>query len=335
MALSVNIQNEENSFVVQAVIKSDNIIDLRSKMQTDAFRIDIADKLYALSNADSVKNDLEELKSPDITDERRAELNAEITEYESDIGTPIITIDKSNFQRYLNYDNESLIANGVQLQVYDDTMIIRFAPIQHAIPFKDDYVSLNILFCVVGFDFDELEITNRKSFDVCLLPRLITGNVEKEIPSEADPILPNSANRADYQFNGPENVNNLYVNNGENAVPAQKVPLYVVKTSAFTTDEISLITNETIDFEWNTLESTLIDDSTNTYIDLPFTVNGASAVDVISAVEPTTAMIINDPSIQSTYNTLTGVKIYEIIQKIETSGTETYLKDKVKLSVNV
>ena len=339
MALSISIEHEENSFVVCATIKSDNIINLLDKMQTDAFRIDIADKFFALANAESIKTMLDEIELPSTTEERRAELNESIAELETKIGTPIISIDKSNYSKYYNADDDSLLENGVQLQVLGNRMKMRFAPIQN-MPFGEETVSLTILFCVIGFDFDEFEKTNRKAFDVCLLPKLVTGAVEKADPSEEDPVLPNDVVRPDFIFN-PEDSNkdkyenNLYVNNGENAASTQLTPLHIVRTSAFTTEEISEIAGLVNDFEWDSLQSTLVNDSENTFINLPFTVNGEEDVENITPVESITAKIIDKDSITSPNNTLTGVKVYEIIQKIETSGSEAYIKDKVKLSLNV
>jgi hypothetical protein len=241
--------------------------------------------------------------------------------------------------RYYNSDDASLIENGVQLQVIDNKMIMRFAPIQN-MPIGEETVSLTVLFCVIGFDFDEFEKTNRKAFDVCLLPKLVTGAVEKETPTDPDPVLPDDVVRPDFIFN-PEDTNkdkyenNLYVNNGERAASTQKTPLHVVRSSAFTTDEITEIAGLTADFEWTSLQSILVNESGNTFIDLPFTVNGVSAIENITAVDPITAKIIDDDSITSTNNTLTGVKVYEIVQQISASGGEAYIKDKVKLSLNV
>ena len=330
MALTVNTQNEENSLVVRAIITSDNNINFYDKMQTDAFRIDIADKFYALTVGNIIKEKLELVENPDLTPEEREEANNDIAEYETRIGTPVITIDKNNFIRYYNSDDESLLENGVQIIADENSMVIRFVPLQN-IPFFGESIDLCVLHCVVGFDFDAFEITDRKAFDVCLMPRLITGNIEKEDPTDPDPILPADAERPDYPFNGPEDNNNLYVNNGENTI-CDKTPLEIVKTSAYTTEYISNITGN--DFIWSSLESALVDETAGTFINLPFTVNGESDVENIDPVESITAKIINNDSITGQNNTLSGVKVYEIIQNIKTTGTEEYLKDKIRISVD-
>jgi translation initiation factor 6 (eIF-6) len=94
--LTVDIQNEPNSFVVDAIIKSDtNGINFYEKLQTDDFRIDIADKLFALVNADIIKNDLAALEDPNLSEEERLSINNGIADMETRIGTPIISIDKN------------------------------------------------------------------------------------------------------------------------------------------------------------------------------------------------------------------------------------------------
>ena len=116
------------------------------------------------------------------------------------------------------------------------------------------------------------------------------------------------------------------------AVEDQKVPVEIIKTSAYTTEYISGMTG--FDFAWTTLESSLVDDDAKTSKELPFTVDGESDIENIQQATTTTAKIINDDSITSPNNTLTGVKMYEITQWIETTGNETYLKDKVKIAVD-
>lgn len=331
MALSVSIENEKDSFVVDAIITSDNL-DLESKLNTDAFRIDVADRLYALANGNIIKERLEEAENPDLSPSEREQINEEIAGYETRIGTPIITIDKNNYSMYLNTDDESLLENGVQLILESANVLrIRFAPIQN-FPFLGDTIDLSVLLCVVGFDFDEFEVTNRKAFDVCLLPKLVTGNIEKEDPSIPDPILPPDTERPDYPFNSKEDIDNLYVNNGENTI-CTKTPLEIVKTSAYTSDYLNSIIGN--DFLWNTSESILLDDTSKTSINLDFTVNGEGVIENIEPPESITARIINDDSIVSENNTLTGIRMYEIIQKIETTGNEAYLKDKVKFAVDI
>ena len=200
MALSVNLENEENSFVVRATIVSDNIISIYDKMQTDAFRIDVADKFFALVNGGQIKEKLELLNDSDLSPIEQQTINEEIADFETRIGTPVFSIDKNNFSQYYNNTDEHLLEKGIQICIAEgNTMVLRFAPIQN-VPFLDSNIDLSILFCVVGFDFDEFEITNRKAFDVCLLPKLVTGNFEKEDPSEDDPVLPDDVERPDYIF---------------------------------------------------------------------------------------------------------------------------------------
>lgn len=337
--LTVEIQSEPNSFVIDAIVTSDTEgINFYEKMQTDNFRIDISDKLFALVNAEIIKNDLTSLEDPDLTDEQRLAINNDIADLETRMGTPIISIDKNNYSTYLNTDNDSLLQNGVQLQtIADNVLLIRFAPIQNFTYYGEDPVSLTILFCVIGFDLDQpLGITDRKAFDVSLIPQLTTSIIEKSNPTTPDPILPDSDERPDYPFNGDENINNLYVNNGPNVPDNQKTPLYVVKTSAISTEEITSLTENDVDFNWNTFESILINDKDNTFINLPYDVNGCDDVADITPAAPITANIINDPNITlTTRNTLSGVKVYEIKQYIGTSGTEEYLCDNVKVSVEV
>lgn len=337
--LTVEIQSEPNSFVVDAIVTSDTEgINFYEKMQTDDFRIDISDKLFALANAEFIKNDLTTLEDPDLTDEQRLALNNDIADLETRMGTPIISIDKNNYSTYINDDNDSLLQNGVQLQILENNALrIRFAPIQNFTHYGEDSVSLTILFCVMGFDLDQpLGITDRKAFDVSLIPQLTTSIIEKSNPTASDPILPDDDERPDYPFNGNENVDNLYVNNGPNVPDDQKTPLYIVKTSAVSTEEITSLTDNDADFNWNTFESILLNDKDNTFINLSYDINGCNDVADITPAAPTTAYIINDPNIALTArNTLTGVKVYEIKQYIETSGTEEYLCNNVKVSVEV
>lgn len=333
MSLSVEIKNEKDSFVVRAIVISDNITDINSVMQTDAFRIDVADKFFALANGGTIKEKLDELNDPELTPAEREAINEEIAnDYETRIGTPIFSIDKNNFARYYNSDDESLLENGIQIFLAEgNTMILRFAPIQN-VSFLDSYIDLTVLYCVIGFDFDKFEITNRKAFDICLFPKLITGDFEKANPSEDDPVLPSGTVRPDYPFNGSADINNLYVNNGPLAISGQEVPVEILKTSACTTDYINGILG--YDFIWDTLESSLVDETAGTSIELPFTVNGASSTSSIQPVSSTSAKIINDDSIVSQNNTLSGIRIYEIVQTIETTGNESYLKDRVKIAVD-
>ena len=335
MALTVEIKNEKDSFVVSAIITSDNIDNLYSKMQTDAFRIDIADKLYALANGGQVKEKLDELENPDLTPAERETINNDIVEFEDRIGTPIITIDKNNFARYFNSDDESLLENGVQIMTDGNSMVIRFAPIQN-VPFLDGYIDLCVLHCVIGFDFDDFDVTNRKAFDVCLMPKLITGEVEKENPADPDPILPDDANRPGYVFNEEDaetDSESLYVNNGKLTVSGQEVPLEIIRTSAYITDyAYDMIGNS---FLWNTSESILADEAAGTSIQLPFTVNGGTDLEHVDIPDPISGRIINDDSIESSNNTLTGLMVYEVIQQIKTTGDEAYVKDSVKFAVDV
>ena len=340
--LTVEIQSEPNSFVVDAIITSDTEgINFYEKMQTDDFRIDISDKLFALVNAEIIKNDLTALEDPDLTDEQRLAINNDIADLETRMGTPIISIDKNNYATYINDDNDSLLQNGVQLQtIADNVLRIRFAPIQNFTHYGEDPISLTILFCVIGFDLDQpLGITDRKAFDVSLIPQLTTSIIEKSNPSTPDPILPDDAVRPDYPFNVVnginENADNLYVNNGANTT-STLTPVYIVKTSAVSTEEITSLTDNDADFNWNTFESILINDKDNTFINLSYDVNGCNDVANITPAASTTAYIINDPNITlTTRNTLSGVKVYEIKQYIETTGTEEYLCDNVKVSVEV
>lgn len=256
---------------------------------------------------------------------------------------PIIKTDM-----FTNTDDATLITNGMQFWVSKDKkgMTFRFTPQTNA---RCKFQSIVV---IVAFDY-----RNAARFEVCLMPRLITGELTKAEAGKSnysityptiDPFVPDhdwtsSAKEADgeivtnvhfddyrpdYEFNDENDDDHFYANNTphtETMAEAPEhsatkiVPLYVLKSSAFLTNDIA---NSGYTYNWSKFKSELYDVAGLSSMPIPFDINGATT---IGAIEPTTvsgtlvsSYTGTDPAIIA-MNTV-EMNLYEITQYIETSA---------------
>ena len=181
----LQVKTDYTEYIVKVTVTSeDKAIDLTSP----EFRIDIGDYLYSYLHRG-------EIRSYD---------EAVITE----ASEPLAFVTKDNVATYCNTDEESLIRNGFQFWVSEDhkTMEMRFVPKNDAKDKPDHH--WYVLLVVVAFDFE-----NTARFDLCLMPRLIPGEIKKKYQNEPDKVLPTSAYRPDYIFSDENDKDKLFINN--------------------------------------------------------------------------------------------------------------------------
>lgn len=160
-------------------------------------------------------------------------------------------------------------------------------------------------FCIANFNIT-LNDSENLLFDCALMPRVDTDDPVTEDPDFKPHVVPDGYDRVDFDWNGDGNgLNNLYVNNtsafdssayeyvqaynntthkwyteGPEELDNTETPEYIVKSSAFTNDY--LLSGKTydlinggmsargFDFVEDNVKSTLYDEYTDTYIELPY-----------------------------------------------------------------
>lgn len=247
-----------------------------------------------------------------------------ISDFYKQLNVPMLSIthnetqDVQGIEKYdvfVNTDDETLIRNGMQFWVSKDkkSLTFRFIPQLEA---KYKFQSI-----VVMCAFDYQNVTR---FEVCLMPRLITGDLQKVDnnisfygmnPPIADPVIgsgeytyqkyiPSSQEtqifsasgefpRPDYIFNNENvDIDHMYVNNTPWTLSANDE--YPQKaTSALTplwmvpsTAYISEdLVSEGYNFDWTKFESTIYDVATLSSKPIPYYINGESAASSTS-LEP-------------------------------------------------
>lgn len=157
---------------------------------------------------------------------------------------------------FCNADYETLLQQGMQYWVHENEKILTF----RFIPQMRAQYKFQAVHVVVALDYN-----NVANFDISLLPRLITGDIERKqdapfIPHTVSPDAPppyndtldpqidlneeHQSSRVDYIFNTYEQDNNhLYVNSTPESTDdlynSKKVPVYCVKSSAYISREMS------------------------------------------------------------------------------------------------
>lgn len=134
-------------------------------------------------------------------------LNNGIEDYLNVTNTPMLSISNDSDVKpdvYCNADDETLIRNGMQYWINEDkkSMTFRFIPqlkvisdtqiastdsqsgSSETITTEPNPMPFQSVVCVVAFDYN-----NVVRFEVSLIPRLISGDIEKQDPLEPDPIL--------------------------------------------------------------------------------------------------------------------------------------------------
>lgn len=334
--MAMYVKTEYDGFVAKVLITSDTVgeIDLLS----NEFRIEIADQLKAFNYAGDLLLELGIINDKKETEENKAAANKTINDMLTDISYPVRKITKDNYQDYCNSDDESLWLNGMQFWVSSDrkSMSMRFIPKNTGDLELDEHPHFGTtsswcsLIVIVGFDNQ-----NVTKFDLCLMPRLVTGPVEvSDRVTRDDPVLSAASARPDYPFNGPEDVDYLYVNNadGHQTSAGELTPEYVVRSSAFISrDVVGANTDEL--FNWNSFKSDLFDGNAQTGIPIPYTINGATDTSTVETPDMIDLEILPG-------HTLSGVYMYKINQYIDVSAMNnqdpiTFAKNKVRLSVAI
>jgi hypothetical protein len=253
-----------------------------------------------------------------------------IKDYIADTSNPMLSITCNGSQTYetsstsgvhgivksdvfANTDDETLIRNGMQYWVSKDkkSLTFRFIPQVNA-EYKFQSV---VVVCALDYQ-------NIARFEVCLMPRLITGDLEKCTdtdplglnPPTTDPIVPVHARaissinpqtqevewqtieddyRPDYVFND-DTVDNdhLFVNNtpwttaSDPAYPQKTTesltPLYQLKSSAYITDDI---VGSGYTYNWGKFKSEIYDFGALSSMPIPFKI-GVNEV-TATGVDPT------------------------------------------------
>lgn len=234
---------------------------------------------------------------------------------------------------YCSADYDTLLKNGMQYWVNEDRKSITFRFIPRN--------GFQTLICNVAFN-DE----NVTRFDVCLIPRLITGDIEKYEPEAKDPVLGegsyaissyDAANkeikwtttagelpRPDFEWNSELDKDHFYTNtNTTPGFSGKQVPMYICKSSAYNSKAME---DGAHGFDWTKFRSDLYDIAAQTAIDIPCTINGIEYLTgKAKTFKPTTADVTiiegyssKDPEMNN-LNKI-NLNLYEIIQKIYTSA---------------
>lgn len=334
--MAMYVKTEYDGFVAKVLITSDTVgeIDLLS----NEFRIEIADQLKAFNYAGDLLQELGIVNSKEETEENKAAANKAINDMLTDISYPIRKITKDNYQDYCNSDDESLWRNGMQFWISTDrkSMSMRFIPKNTGTLDLDEHPQFGTtsswcsLIVIVGFDYQ-----NVTKFDLCLMPRLVTGPVEvSETNPNAEPVLSAASARPDYPFNGKEDIDYLYLNNadGHQTSAGDLTPEYVVRSSAFISQDVAGANADEL-FNWNRFKSDLFDGNAQTGIPIPYTINDATDTSAVETPDPIDLEVLPG-------HTLSGVYMYKINQYIDVSAMDnqdpiTFAKNKVRLSVAI
>jgi len=334
--MAMYVKTEYDGFVAKVLITSDTVgeIDLLSK----EFRIEIADQLKAFNYAGDLLQELGIVNDKEETEENKSAANKAINDILTDISYPVRKITCDNYQDYCNSDDESLWRNGMQFWISTDrkSMSMRFVPRNTGDLALDEHPvygtqpSWCSLIVIVGFDYQ-----NVTKFDLCLMPRLVTGPVEvSDRGASEDPVISAASARPDYPFNGAEDNDFLYLNNadGHQTSAGEFTPVYVVRSSAYISQDVAGANADEL-FNWNRFKSDLFDGNAQTGIPIPYEVNGATATSAIETPDPIDLEILPG-------HTLSGVYVYEINQYIDVSAMDnqdpiTFAKNKVRCSVAI
>ena len=334
--MAMYVKTEYDGFVAKVLITSDTVgeIDLLS----NEFRIEIADQLKAFNYAGDLLQELGIINDTGETEESKATANKAINDMLTDISYPIRKITKDNYQDYCNSDDESLWRNGMQFWVSADrkSMSMRFIPKNTGDLNLDEHPQFGTtsswctLIVIVGFDYQ-----NVTKFDLCLMPRLVTGPIEvSDRVSGEDPVISAASARPDYPFNGQEDADHLYLNNadGHQTSAGELTPEYVVRSSAFISQDVASVNGDEL-FNWNHFKSELFDGNAQTGIPIPYTINGATDTSAVATPDLIGLEVLPG-------HTLSGVYMYKINQYIDVSAMDnqdpiTFAKNKVRLSVAI
>ena len=207
----LQVKTDYTEYIVKVTVTSeDKAIDLTSP----EFRIDIGDYLYSYLH--------------------RGEIRSGIDEVITEASEPLAVVTKDNVATYCNTDEESLIRNGFQFWVSEDhkTMEMRFVP-KNTVEDKPDH-HWYVLLVVIAFDFE-----NTARFDLCLMPRLMPGEIKKAGEDAPDKVLPTSAYRPDYIFSDENDKDHLFINNYSGRPEEDGTAIYAATFSAFMPDDLA------------------------------------------------------------------------------------------------
>lgn len=251
-------------------------------------------------------------------------------------------------ETFANTTDELLIAHGMQFWVSKDkkSMTFRFTPQPSA------QCKFQAFVAIVAFDAQ-----NTTRFEVCLMPRLMTGELMKADAGKSnygiayptdDPFVPQHEwtstaktpdgemttdehyddHRPDYQFNDESDVDHFYANNTsytETSLETPEhsatkiVPLYVLKTSAFLTDDIA---KSGYTYNWGKFKSELYDVAGLSAMPIPFDINGATAIGDIAPKTVSETLVSSYTGTDTTISAMNTIEmnLYEITQYVETSA---------------
>ena len=263
---------------------------------------------------------------------------------------------------FANTDDETLILNGMQYWVSKDKKALTF----RFIPQVNAEYKFQSVVVVCALDYE-----NIARFEVCLMPRLITDDMEKYNPTDIDPVVPIHTRavsgktiegetssydvtddyRPDYEFNDPTvDSDHFYGNNTpltsayDPANPqkdtdlTKMTPLYQIKSSAYITKDIQ---DSGYNYNWGKFKSELYDIGTLSSMPIPFMIGTGSATDLtqdICAYDTTAKLVPSYTGHHSAAepNNTIDVKVYEITQFIETSANvPTFSQNQVRVTVAI
>lgn len=278
------------------------------------------------------------------------------TTYETSSTSGVHGIVKSDV--FANTDDETLIRNGMQYWVSKDkkSLTFRFIP-QNNAEYKFQSV---VVVCALDYQ-------NIARFEVCLMPRLITGDLEKY--SGTEQIIPEHSRavssinpktqeveweyikddyRPDYTFNDETVDNNHFFANNTDYTPTMQAmpehsatkitPLYQLKSSAYITDDI---VNSGYAYNWGKFKSEIYDIGTLSSMPIPYEIGENHVSEPGTDPEPKTAQITLVPSYTGTDPELTAlntidVNVYEITQYIKTSAdVPVFSQNQVRVTVAI
>lgn len=324
------IEEQNNHWIKRITVQFDTVIDT---VNSNKFSIIVKDRLEHFVGShikDNSSFELEEL----FRNDKYCTLK----------------IDKENYTDYMNADDYSLIKNGIQFWLSDDSkvMYIRIIPKGQSTinpngyslfnPYNGDYE----ISYYVGFDIATFNISVEDEFlcfDCYNLPKVVMGDpipgveeyTEPSAWSETPHVLSGNI-RTDYDWNDDyKGIDNLYVNNSDSIPVDQKpTPIYIVKSSAYV--DYYLVSGDTVDFFESTVgdvvsatrdliltsgnfDSYLLDELTNNRIDIEYDFTET----------PISEEDINYVSVEG--NTVSSkLYCYEITQTISTSATDGLVK---------
>jgi hypothetical protein len=206
----LQVKTDYTEYIVKVTVTSeDKAIDLTSP----EFRIDIGDYLYSFLH--------------------RGEIRTYDDSVITEASTPLVTVTSENVATYCNTDEDSLIQNGFQFWVSEDNkkMEMRFIP-KNIAPERQSH-HWYALIVAVAFDFE-----NTARFDLCLMPRIMPGEIIKKYPAETDKVLPTSAYRPDYIFSDENDKDHLFINQYKDRAE-DGTALYAATFSAFMPEDLA------------------------------------------------------------------------------------------------